>query len=84
MFNNDFDPLAMLERLSEQQREFNIQMIEVVKAVKQHREIIEQLIEANNQTVQQLKNLTIDTVDLHDRQVLLEVARQYENSKDQN
>lgn len=81
MLNREFDPYDLLQRLADQNKNLSKQLLDLTKAVEQHKNILEQLIEAHNQNVDLIKNLTVDTKELHDRQILLEVARQYENSK---
>ena len=81
MFDPEYNPYDVLEKLAHQQRDQAHQMEQLAKAVMQHKDTIEQLIEANNKHVDLIKNLLIDVKELQDRQLLLEIARQYETTK---
>lgn len=65
MIDHDFDPYALLEKLARQQRDQAQQMEVMVQMLMNHKDIINQLIEANNKNVDLIKNLMLKEHDGH-------------------
>lgn len=82
MIDHKFNPYDLLEKLARQQRDQAIQMENLVKGLFEQKDFIEKLIDANNYNVDLIKQLLTSNKELHDRITLLEIARMYETSKD--
>ena len=84
MFNREFDPYAILEKLSEQHLLLSKNQEILSNGLTEQKQFLEKLTEAHNRNVDMIKNLTIDYKDLHDRLTLIEITRMYDESTTKN
>lgn len=81
MYDQDFDPLRVLQDLQGQVLQVSKNLNQVAIAHNQMRELHQQMVEQLNQMIEAINAHDVSLYDLHDRVRLLEAARQYETTK---
>lgn len=81
MYNDEFDPLRVLQDLQAQVLQCSKNITQIAAAFNQNRELQQQMVEQLNQMIQAINAHDVSLYDLHDRVRLLEAARQYETTK---
>jgi len=84
MFDPNFDPLAELQELKKAQVRLLNNQSQLSKSAAEQLVLNGQMITLLNQQTEAINNIDLHVTDLHNRLQLLEIARQYENTKDNN
>jgi hypothetical protein len=80
MFEPGNTPYDLLERLAEHQKIITKSHEQMVFAIEQQRDALNQVIVQLNQNTEMINSLNLQIQGLHDRIILLEMVRQYEDS----
>jgi tRNA A37 methylthiotransferase MiaB len=80
MFDPGYTPYDLLEKLAEHQKAINKNHEQIIQGMMQQRDALNQVIEQLNQNTEMINSLNLQIQGLHDRIILLEMVRQYEDS----
>jgi hypothetical protein len=80
MFEPGNTPYDLLEKLAEHQKIITKSHEQMVFALEQQRDTLNEVIIQLNQNTEMINSLNLQIQGLHDRIILLEMVRQYENT----